>query len=68
MEMAEASPYVEPVKSINKLARGKLTMKSGELVFTDDKDINHQVRAIIEKCTKDFIDKNVEIMVQIKEV
>ena len=68
MEMAEASPYVEPVKSINKLARGKLTMKSGELVFTDDKDINRQVRAIIEKCTKDFIHKNVEIMIQIKGV
>ena len=68
LEMAEAAQYVEPVKSINKLVRGKFTMKSGELVFTDDKDINHQVRNIIEKCTKDFIDKNVEIMVQIKEV
>lgn len=68
LEMAEATTYVEPVKGINKLVRGKFTMKSGELVFTDDKNINHQVRNIIEKCTKDFIDKNVEIMVQIKEV
>lgn len=68
LEMAEAAQYVEPVKGINKLVRGKFTMKSGELVFTDNKDINHQVRNIIEKYTKDFINKNVEIMVQIKEV
>ena len=68
LAIAEAAQYVEPVKGINKLVRGKFTMKSGELVFTDDKDINYQVRNIIEKCTKDFINKNVEIMIQIKEV
>lgn len=71
LKMAEAAAYVEPVRGTEKLVKGKFTTKSGELTFVSDTNLEYRmkdIQNIIEKCTKDFIDKNVEIMVQIKEV